>query len=44
MRHAWDLLGGGGGWEIWQCEHCKRERTPVPIFGLWRPWGRCRVP
>lgn len=37
MKHDWDLLGGAGGWEVWGCRRCKKQRIPWPLFGLWRP-------
>lgn len=41
MKHEWVLMGGGGGWEIWRCEICKRKAIPL-IFGIFWPFPRCR--
>lgn len=41
-RHSWGLLGGGGGWEVWQCANCKRKAIPL-IFGILWPFPRCQT-
>ena len=25
-EHEWRLLGGAGGWEVWECNRCGLER------------------
>jgi len=40
VKHVWILLGGGGGWEIWQCKTCRRKAIPA-IFGFMWPFPRC---
>lgn len=52
MKHDWELLGGSGSWEVWQCRRCRRSAVPS-LFGffLWPdvllvlfPWRfGCRV-
>lgn len=46
MKHDWECLGGGGGWELWGCRRCGRERFPNVLWGLWfvRWWlNKCGV-
>ena len=41
MKHEWQLLGGGGGWEVWDCRRCRRRAIPT-IFGFMWPWPKCK--
>lgn len=41
MKHEWELLGGGGGWEVWKCAACNRKAYPL-LFGLIWPLPRCQ--
>lgn len=33
--HDFQLLGGGGGAEVWECRRCGRSTIPSPFGFLW---------
>lgn len=39
-KHDWELVGFGGGWQVWECSVCKRNAIP-PMFGFIWPWPKC---
>lgn len=41
MKHKWRLMGGAGGWEVWDCTTCNRSAIPT-IFGFMWPWPKCK--
>jgi hypothetical protein len=34
-KHQWRCMGGGGGWEVWECERCGVTAIPNLFHGLW---------
>jgi len=49
MKHDFQLIGGSGDWEVYECRACLRTEIPSP-FGfmwsdlLWRVHRRWRCP